>query len=116
VALGEASKCFATRSASGDALLAAKIERGDVVIALGGGVVGDLRICRRGGPPRHRAGPHRAGPGRSSLGATAIDPTARNQIGAYQPILVEAYQSPRFSSFVPVSRNTNFGDAGFSDG
>ena len=50
---GEASKCFATLERVCDALLAAKIERGDVVIALGGGVVGDLAgfaaaVIRRG--------------------------------------------------------------------
>ncbi len=53
VAPGEASKCFATFERVCDALLAAKIERGDVVIALGGGVVGDLAgfaaaVVRRG--------------------------------------------------------------------
>jgi 3-dehydroquinate synthase len=39
---GEGSKNFATYERVVDALLQAKIERGDVVVALGGGVVGDL--------------------------------------------------------------------------
>ncbi|MBV9234889.1 MAG: iron-containing alcohol dehydrogenase, partial [Xanthobacteraceae bacterium] len=53
VAPGEPSKCFATLERVCDALLGARIERGDVVIALGGGVVGDLAgfaaaVVRRG--------------------------------------------------------------------
>ncbi len=39
---GEGSKCYATFESVCDAILAAKLERGDVVVALGGGVVGDL--------------------------------------------------------------------------
>ncbi len=42
VAPGEASKSFATYEHICDAILAARMERGDVVVALGGGVVGDL--------------------------------------------------------------------------
>jgi 3-dehydroquinate synthase len=50
---GEASKDFATLERLVDAILAARIERNDLVIALGGGVVGDLAgfaaaIARRG--------------------------------------------------------------------
>jgi 3-dehydroquinate synthase len=50
---GEASKNFASLERTVDAVIAAKIERGDLVIALGGGVVGDLAgfasaIVRRG--------------------------------------------------------------------
>jgi 3-dehydroquinate synthase len=50
---GEASKDFSTLERLVDAILAAKIERNDLVIALGGGVVGDLAgfaaaIARRG--------------------------------------------------------------------
>jgi len=53
VAPGEKSKNFATLERVVDEVLAAKFERGDVVIALGGGVVGDLAgfvsgIVRRG--------------------------------------------------------------------
>jgi 3-dehydroquinate synthase len=50
---GEASKSYARLAALCDELLAAKIERNDIVVALGGGVVGDLTgfaaaILRRG--------------------------------------------------------------------
>ncbi|WP_020181188.1 3-dehydroquinate synthase [Methylopila sp. M107] len=53
VPAGEKSKSFARLGDVVDGLLAAKIERGDVVLALGGGVVGDLAgfaaaILRRG--------------------------------------------------------------------
>ncbi|WP_420960562.1 3-dehydroquinate synthase [Brucella sp. IR073] len=53
VAPGEKSKGFATLETVTNAVLAARLERGDVVIALGGGVVGDLAgfvagIVRRG--------------------------------------------------------------------
>ncbi|HUI19422.1 MAG TPA: 3-dehydroquinate synthase [Methylocella sp.] len=42
VAPGEGSKSFAEYARVCDALLGAKLERGDLIIALGGGVVGDL--------------------------------------------------------------------------
>jgi shikimate kinase / 3-dehydroquinate synthase len=42
VPAGESSKTFAVFAEVCDAILAAKLERGDLVIALGGGVVGDL--------------------------------------------------------------------------
>lgn len=50
---GEKSKSFAVLEEVVDAVIAARLERGDVVIALGGGVVGDLAgfvsgIVRRG--------------------------------------------------------------------
>ena len=50
---GEKSKSFAELEAVVDGVLAARLERGDVVVALGGGVVGDLAgfaagIVRRG--------------------------------------------------------------------
>jgi 3-dehydroquinate synthase len=53
VAPGEASKNFQTLETVTRAILAARLERGDIVIALGGGVVGDLTgfaaaIARRG--------------------------------------------------------------------
>ncbi|GLK77533.1 3-dehydroquinate synthase [Methylopila jiangsuensis] len=53
VAAGEASKCMSTLAEVTDQLIAARIERGDLVLALGGGVVGDLAgfaaaILRRG--------------------------------------------------------------------
>src|SRR5216684_2684762 len=50
---GEGSKTYAGLEQVGEALIAAKIERNDLVVALGGGVVGDLAgfaasILRRG--------------------------------------------------------------------
>ncbi|WP_114768081.1 3-dehydroquinate synthase [Microvirga subterranea] len=50
---GEATKSYASLERVCDAVLAAKIERGDLVVALGGGVVGDLAgfaaaVVRRG--------------------------------------------------------------------
>lgn len=53
VAPGEGSKTFATLERLLDQLLDAKVERGDVIVALGGGVIGDLAgfaasILRRG--------------------------------------------------------------------
>lgn len=53
VSPGEATKCFSVLADVADQLLTVGIERGDLVIALGGGVVGDLAgfaasILRRG--------------------------------------------------------------------
>jgi 3-dehydroquinate synthase len=53
VAPGEATKSYASLEQVCDAILEARIERGDLVIALGGGVVGDLAgfaaaVTRRG--------------------------------------------------------------------
>ena len=50
---GEATKSFAHLQTAVEGLLAARLERGDLVIALGGGVIGDLAgfaasITRRG--------------------------------------------------------------------
>jgi shikimate kinase/3-dehydroquinate synthase len=42
VAAGESSKSYAAFAEVCDAIIAAKLERGDLVIALGGGVIGDL--------------------------------------------------------------------------
>lgn len=42
VAAGEASKSFGVYAEVCDALIAAKLERGDLILALGGGVIGDL--------------------------------------------------------------------------
>jgi 3-dehydroquinate synthase len=53
VAPGEASKSYESLARVCDAVLGARIERGDIVIALGGGVIGDLAgfaaaVVRRG--------------------------------------------------------------------
>jgi shikimate kinase/3-dehydroquinate synthase len=42
IAPGESSKSFPTYERICDAILAARLERGDIIVALGGGVVGDL--------------------------------------------------------------------------
>ena len=39
---GEATQSYASLERVCDAVLGAKIERGDLVVALGGGVIGDL--------------------------------------------------------------------------
>ena len=68
VPAGESSKSFRMFERVCDALIAARIERGDLVVALGGGVVGDLGgLCRLGGAPRRRlraGADHAAGAGR----------------------------------------------------
>ena len=53
VSAGEKSKAFATLETVTNAVLAARLERGDAIVALGGGVIGDLSgfvagIVRRG--------------------------------------------------------------------
>ncbi len=97
IAPGEASKSFATLERVCDALLAARIERGDAVVALGGGVVGDLAgfaaaIIRRGIDYVQVPTSLLAQVDSSVGGKTAIDsPHGKNLIGAfYQPILVLA--------------------------
>jgi hypothetical protein len=98
-AAGEATKSFAragTRCAT--ACSPAGLERGDLVLALGGGVIGDLAGFAAGHrAPRHglRADPDdAAGPGRQSSvgGKTGINtPQGKNLIGAFhQPSLVLA--------------------------
>ena len=80
-----------------DALLAAKIERGDLVVALGGGVVGDLggfaaSVVRRGVDYVQVPTTLLAQVNSSVGGKTAINARqGKNLIGAfYQPILVVA--------------------------
>jgi 3-dehydroquinate synthase len=48
VAPGEKSKSFATLETVTNAILAARLERGDALVAFGGGVVGDLSASWRG--------------------------------------------------------------------
>ncbi|NVO17155.1 MAG: 3-dehydroquinate synthase [Rhodoplanes sp.] len=97
VAAGEGSKSFATLERVCDELLAAKIERGDVVIALGGGVVGDLSgfaaaITRRGLDYVQVPTTLLAQVDSSVGGKTAINSRlGKNLVGAFhQPILVVA--------------------------
>lgn len=97
VPAGEASKCFAELERVVDALIAARVERGDVVLALGGGVVGDLAgfaaaIVRRGVRVVQAPTSLLAQVDSSVGGKTGINsPRGKNLIGAFhQPSLVLA--------------------------
>jgi 3-dehydroquinate synthase len=97
VPAGEGSKSFRYFEQVCDALLAAKIERGDLVVALGGGVVGDLggfaaSVIRRGVDYVQVPTSLLAQVDSSVGGKTAINSRhGKNLIGAfYQPILVVA--------------------------
>src|SRR5215475_4876702 len=130
VAPGEASKCFATLERVCDALLAARVERGDVVVALGGGVVGDLAgfaaaVVRRGLDYIQVPTTLLAQVDSSVGGKTAINSHhGKNLIGAfYQPILVVADTAvldtlpPRQfrAGYAEVAKYGLLGDAGFFD-
>ncbi|MEI8145335.1 MAG: 3-dehydroquinate synthase [Alphaproteobacteria bacterium] len=97
VAPGEASKRFAVLEAVVDQLLSARLERGDVVVALGGGVVGDLAgfaaaITRRGMGFVQMPTSLLAQVDSSVGGKTGINTShGKNLVGAfYQPSLVLA--------------------------
>jgi len=94
---GEASKSFAIFERVCEAIVASRIERGDLVIALGGGVVGDLAgfaaaVVRRGLDYVQVPTTLLAQVDSSVGGKTAIDSShGKNLIGAFhQPILVLA--------------------------
>ncbi len=94
---GEGSKSYATLAQVSEALIAAKIERNDLVIALGGGVVGDLAgfaaaILRRGVDFVQVPTSLLAQVDSSVGGKTGINsPQGKNLIGAFhQPVLVIA--------------------------
>ena len=97
VPAGESSKCFRMLEHVCDELIAARIERGDIVVALGGGVVGDLggfaaSLVRRGIDYVQVPTSLLAQVDSSVGGKTAINSRhGKNLIGAfYQPILVVA--------------------------
>ncbi|MBN8965531.1 MAG: 3-dehydroquinate synthase [Rhizobiales bacterium] len=97
VPAGESSKSFRFFERVCDDLLAARIERGDLVVALGGGVVGDLggfvaSVVRRGVDYVQVPTTLLAQVDSSVGGKTAINSShGKNLIGAfYQPILVVA--------------------------
>lgn len=97
VAPGEASKSYATYAAVCDELLAHKVERNDLVVALGGGVVGDLAgfaaaTLRRGVRFVQAPTTLLAQVDSSVGGKTGINsPHGKNLIGAFhQPRLVLA--------------------------
>jgi 3-dehydroquinate synthase len=94
---GESSKSYATLEKVCEALIEAKIERNDLVIALGGGVVGDLAgfaaaILRRGVDFVQVPTSLLAQVDSSVGGKTGINsPRGKNLIGAFhQPVLVVA--------------------------
>ena len=97
VPAGESTKSFRMLERVCDALIAAKIERGDLVIALGGGVIGDLggfaaALVRRGVDYVQVPTTLLAQVDSSVGGKTAINSShGKNLVGAfYQPILVIA--------------------------
>ena len=125
---GEASKSFPSFERVCEALIEARIERGDVVIALGGGVVGDLAgfaasVVRRGVDYIQVPTTLLAQVDSSVGGKTAIDSKfGKNLVGAfYQPILVIADTalldtlSPREfrAGYAEVAKYGLLGDAEF---
>jgi 3-dehydroquinate synthase len=94
---GEGSKTYAGLEQVSEALIAAKIERNDLVIALGGGVVGDLAgfaaaVLRRGVDFVQVPTSLLAQVDSSVGGKTGINsPQGKNLLGAFhQPVLVVA--------------------------
>ncbi|MEW6766488.1 MAG: 3-dehydroquinate synthase [Pseudomonadota bacterium] len=94
---GESSKSYSVLETVCEALIAAKIERNDLVIALGGGVIGDLAgfaasIVRRGVDFVQVPTSLLAQVDSSVGGKTGINsPHGKNLIGAFhQPVLVVA--------------------------
>jgi 3-dehydroquinate synthase len=94
---GEGSKSFATFETVCEAIIAAQIERGDLVIALGGGVIGDLAgfaaACARRGLDFVQVPTTLLAQVDSSVGGkTGINSRhGKNLVGAFhQPILVIA--------------------------
>jgi 3-dehydroquinate synthase len=128
VPAGEGSKSFAVLEQVCEAIIAARIERGDLVIALGGGVVGDLAgfaasVTRRGVDYIQVPTTLLAQVDSSVGGKTAIDSqNGKNLVGAFhQPILVVAdtalldtLPERQFrSGYAEVVKYGLLGDAGF---
>ncbi len=130
IAPGEASKSFATLTDLCDKLLAAELERRDFVIALGGGVIGDLTgfaaaIIRRGIGFIQIPTSLLAQVDSSVGGKTGINSShGKNLVGAfYQPSLVLADlgvlatlpQRERAAGYAEVAKYGLLGDAPFFD-
>jgi 3-dehydroquinate synthase len=128
VGAGESAKSFAGYEEVCEALIAARIERGDLVVALGGGVIGDLAgfaaaSVRRGLDYIQVPTTLLAQVDSSVGGKTAIDSRlGKNLIGAFhQPILVVADTAaldslpPRqfCAGYAEVAKYGLLGDAGF---
>src|SRR6202166_1844883 len=125
---GEGSKTYAGLEKVSEALIAARIERNDLVIALGGGVVGDLAgfaaaILRRGVDFVQVPTSLLAQVDSSVGGKTGINsPQGKNLLGAFhQPVLVVADTavldtlSPRQfrAGYAEVAKYGVLGDAAF---
>ena len=125
---GEGSKSYAGLETVSEALIAARIERNDLVIALGGGVVGDLAgfaasVLRRGVDFVQVPTSLLAQVDSSVGGKTGINsPQGKNLIGAFhQPVLVVADTavldtlSPRQfrAGYAEVAKYGVLGDAAF---
>jgi len=125
---GEGSKTYTGLEQVSEALIAAKIERNDLVVALGGGVVGDLAgfaaaILRRGVDFVQVPTSLLAQVDSSVGGKTGINsPRGKNLLGAFhQPVLVVADSavldslSPRQfrAGYAEVAKYGVLGDAAF---
>jgi 3-dehydroquinate synthase len=125
---GESSKSFAVLEKVCEALIAARIERADLVVALGGGVIGDLAgfaaaVVRRGLEYVQVPTTLLSQVDSSVGGKTAIDSRqGKNLIGAFhQPVLVVADTalldtlSPREfrAGYAEVAKYGLLGDAAF---
>jgi 3-dehydroquinate synthase len=128
VEAGEATKSFAGFECVCEALIAARVERGDFVVALGGGVVGDLAgfaaaAVRRGLDYVQVPTTLLAQVDSAVGGKTAINSRhGKNLVGAFhQPILVVADTSvldtlpPRQfrAGYAEIAKYGLLGDAGF---
>src|SRR6476620_4843152 len=128
VPAGESSKSFPVLERVCEALVAARVERADLVLALGGGVIGDLAgfaaaILRRGLDYVQVPTTLLAQVDSSVGGKTAIDSShGKNLIGAFhQPVLVLADTalldtlSPRQfrAGYAEVAKYGLIGDAAF---
>src|SRR5690242_7575865 len=128
VPAGEVSKSWRVLESVCEQLLAARIERGDLVVALGGGVVGDLAgfaaaIVRRGIAVVQVPTTLLAQVDSSVGGKTGINSAhGKNQVGAfYQPILViadtallDTLPAREFrAGYAEVVKYGLIGDAGF---
>lgn len=127
---GESSKSYAVLQDVSEGLIAAKIERNDLVVALGGGVIGDLAgfaasIVRRGVDFVQVPTSLLAQVDSSVGGKTGINsPHGKNLVGAFhQPVLVIADTgvldtlSPRQfrAGYAEVAKYGVLGDSAFFD-
>ena len=127
---GESSKSYAVLQDVSEGLIAAKIERNDLVVALGGGVIGDLAgfaasIVRRGVDFVQVPTSLLAQVDSSVGGKTGINsPRGKNLVGAFhQPVLVIADTgvldtlSPRQfrAGYAEVAKYGVLGDSAFFD-